>query len=189
MAEKVNHPKHYRGKIEVIDYIEEYSKNYPEEMIFDFGNVIKYVSRAPRKNGKEDLEKARWYLDRMIKKWDECMTVSENVVEEWIGTAAEEINADRKALSEESKTLYEQAIEATKTKMKTMRCELVQQIVSYREVGTELRDRMDALSDCGYSIKSVIETVASNNTKNKQGFIVIYECDIPNRYKEENKNG
>lgn len=69
---------------------------------------------------------------------------------------------------------------------KTMRCELVQQIVSYREVGTELRDRMDALSDCGYSIKSVIETVVSNNTKNKQGFIIIYKCDIPNKYKEEN---
>lgn len=70
MAEKVNHPNHYQGTIEVIDYIEEYSKNYPKELIFDFGNTIKYVSRAPRKNGKEDLEKARWYLDRMINKWD-----------------------------------------------------------------------------------------------------------------------
>lgn len=68
--------------------------------------------------------------------------------------------------------------------MKTMRCELVQQIVSYREVGTELRDRMDAISDCGYSIKDVIETVASNNAKNKQGFIIIYECDIPDKCEE-----
>lgn len=73
--------------------------------------------------------------------------------------------------------------------MKTMKCELVQQIVSYREVGTELRDRMDAISDCGYSIKSVIETVASNNAKNKQGFIIIYECDIPNTCKEDTNNG
>ena len=70
--------------------------------------------------------------------------------------------------------------------MKTMRCELVQQIVSYREVGTELRDRMDAISDCGYSIKNVIETVASNNVHNKQGFIIIYECDIPDKREEEN---
>lgn len=64
-TEKINHPNHYQGKIEVIDYIEEYSKNYPEALIFNFGNVIKYVSRAPRKNGKEDLEKARWYLGRV----------------------------------------------------------------------------------------------------------------------------
>ena len=114
MAEKVNHPHHYQGKIEVIDYIEEYSKNYPEALIFNFGNVIKYVSRAPRKNGKEDLEKARWYLDRMIEKWDESqsqdvsmvdLVINENeeAVSEWIGVAADEINADRKALAEESK--------------------------------------------------------------------------------------
>lgn len=80
--EKVNHPNHYQGKIEVIDYIEEYSKNYPEALIFDFGNVIKYVSRAPRKNGKEDLEKARWYLDRMIEKWDDAITDQTTAVEE-----------------------------------------------------------------------------------------------------------
>lgn len=114
MVEKVNHPNHYQGKIEVIDYIEEYSKNYPEALIFNFGNVIKYVSRAPRKNGKEDLEKARWYLDRMIDKWDDCqnrnismvdLVINENdeAVNEWIGVAAEEINADQKALAEESK--------------------------------------------------------------------------------------
>lgn len=114
MAEKVNHPNHYQGKIEVIDYIEEYSKNYPDALIFNFGNVIKYVSRAPRKNGKEDLEKARWYLDRMIEKWDECHSKNilmvdfvtnenEEAVSEWIGVAADEINADRKALAEESK--------------------------------------------------------------------------------------
>ena len=31
------------------------------------GNVIKYVSRYKRKNGLEDLKKAKWYLDRQIK--------------------------------------------------------------------------------------------------------------------------
>ena len=29
-------------------------------------NVIKYVSRYTRKNGVEDLKKARWYLDKQI---------------------------------------------------------------------------------------------------------------------------
>lgn len=103
MPEKVNHPNHYKGKIEVIDYIEEYSKNYPEALIFNFGNVIKYVSRAPRKNGKEDLEKARWYLDRMIAKWDECLKDNEVTIDRFLDVASEEINADQQALIEEYK--------------------------------------------------------------------------------------
>lgn len=69
--------------------------------------------------------------------------------------------------------------------MKTMRSMLVQQNVSYREVGRELRERMEDLNNLGYSIKDVIETVASNNVYNKQGFIIVYECDIPDKHKEE----
>lgn len=33
---------------------------------FAAGNVIKYVGRYRRKNGLEDLKKAKWYLDRLI---------------------------------------------------------------------------------------------------------------------------
>ncbi|KRO16157.1 hypothetical protein IV56_GL001923 [Lacticaseibacillus saniviri JCM 17471 = DSM 24301] len=29
------------------------------------GNIVKYISRADYKNGVEDLEKARWYLDKL----------------------------------------------------------------------------------------------------------------------------
>ena len=32
------------------------------------GNVIKYICRWKKKNGLEDLKKARWYLDRLIEK-------------------------------------------------------------------------------------------------------------------------
>ena len=59
----VNNPKHYNaGKIEVIDAIEDWNLG------FHAGNVIKYVARHERK-GKpiEDLEKAKWYIDRLIK--------------------------------------------------------------------------------------------------------------------------
>jgi len=59
----VNHPPHYKaGGIETIDFIEAKDLNYR------LGNVIKYVSRAGRKNSDpvEDLKKARWYLDREI---------------------------------------------------------------------------------------------------------------------------
>ena len=62
----VNHPDHYGGAenpYEAIKVIEAW------ELGFHLGNTVKYISRAGRKNGttrKEDLEKARWYLDREI---------------------------------------------------------------------------------------------------------------------------
>lgn len=58
----VNHPSHYtRGKIEVIDFIED------QQLSYHLGNVIKYIARAGYKGDKlEDLKKARWYLDRYI---------------------------------------------------------------------------------------------------------------------------
>ena len=30
------------------------------------GNIMKYLCRYPYKNGVEDLEKARWYLNKLI---------------------------------------------------------------------------------------------------------------------------
>ena len=67
MASKdtVNHPKHYTtGKIEVIDFIED------KQLGFHLGNVVKYIVRANNSlKGTpplEDLQKARWYLDRYI---------------------------------------------------------------------------------------------------------------------------
>lgn len=66
--DNVSHPSHYTdGKIEVIDFIED------KGLGFNLGNVIKYVSRAGKKKSNnpdkhvEDLEKAKWYLDREIK--------------------------------------------------------------------------------------------------------------------------
>jgi hypothetical protein len=62
----VNRPAHYTsGKIEVIDFIED------KELGFHLGNVVKYVARAGKKDPSkevQDLEKARWHLDRLINK-------------------------------------------------------------------------------------------------------------------------
>ena len=59
-------PKYYKSKsgIETIDYIEAFNLN------FNLGNVIKYATRAGKKtdNALEDLEKARWYLNREIER-------------------------------------------------------------------------------------------------------------------------
>lgn len=62
MSDKIN-PPYYRKNIEVSDFIDEYDLNYFE------GNVIKYVVRHKQKNGLEDLQKAKWYLERLIKKY------------------------------------------------------------------------------------------------------------------------
>ena len=38
------------------------------ELGWNEGNIVKYVSRWKRKNGLEDLQKAREYLDRLIER-------------------------------------------------------------------------------------------------------------------------
>ena len=62
----VNHPSHYTdGKIEVIDFIED------KGLGFHLGNAVKYIARAGKKDPSktvQDLEKARWYLDREIRR-------------------------------------------------------------------------------------------------------------------------
>lgn len=66
MPDNVNHPKHYTsGKIEVIKIMED--QLTPEEYRgYIKGQVIKYITRERYKNGLEDLEKAYWYLGRLI---------------------------------------------------------------------------------------------------------------------------
>ena len=61
----VDHPSHYGGKdnpYEAIKVIEAW------ELDFSLGNVVKYISRAGKKDPSllQDLRKARWYLDRYI---------------------------------------------------------------------------------------------------------------------------
>lgn len=63
----VNHPSHYSGKVECIDCIESAVANLKGVNAFLAGNAIKYLYRFSRKNGKQDLEKCKWYLERLIK--------------------------------------------------------------------------------------------------------------------------
>ncbi len=67
----VNHPSHYNyGDIEVIDFIEQVTKHYNPNVAYHIGNAIKYLARSPHKNGKEDVDKARWYIERAFENWD-----------------------------------------------------------------------------------------------------------------------
>ena len=62
----LDHPDHYNKGIEVIDYIDSWDFN------FTVGNIIKYVSRHKHKaKPLEDLKKAKWYLDRLIKNYED----------------------------------------------------------------------------------------------------------------------
>ena len=64
-ADMVNHPSHYSGGIEVIDYIRD--KLTPEGFTeYCCGNVLKYISRWRKKDGVQDLKKAMVYLGWMI---------------------------------------------------------------------------------------------------------------------------
>lgn len=68
MASNINHPQHYNmGGVEVIDAVEAWG--FGEG--FNRGNAIKYISRAGRKDPGteiEDLEKAKWYIQREIER-------------------------------------------------------------------------------------------------------------------------
>lgn len=67
----VNHPSHYNyGDIEVIDFIEQVTKHYNPNVAYHIGNAIKYLARSPHKNGKEDIAKAKWYIERAFENWD-----------------------------------------------------------------------------------------------------------------------
>src|SRR5699024_8529183 len=71
-TDPVNHPDHYNyGEIEIIDFIDQVSEHYNPVVAVHIANAIKYLSRAPHKNGKEDIEKARWYIERAYKKWSD----------------------------------------------------------------------------------------------------------------------
>ena len=64
----VDHPNHYQSKtgLEAIDVIKSFTSELSGEEAFCIGNAIKYICRYSKKNGTEDLEKAKWYIDRAI---------------------------------------------------------------------------------------------------------------------------
>ena len=64
MDSVVHHPKHYNqyGDLEVIDIIAEATKNMQGDEGYVFGNILKYLLRAPFKGKfEEDVAKANWY--------------------------------------------------------------------------------------------------------------------------------
>lgn len=65
----VNHPDHYKTKsgLETIDVVEAFTEGIEGIEAVCTANVIKYICRWKKKNGIEDLRKAEWYLQRLIR--------------------------------------------------------------------------------------------------------------------------
>lgn len=67
--DNVNHPNHYKTKsgLETIDVIKAFTEDLKGVEAVDTANIIKYICRWKKKNGLEDLKKAQWYLNDLIK--------------------------------------------------------------------------------------------------------------------------
>ena len=69
VMDNVNHPAHYGGAIECIEYIQSALMDVSGVAAFCLGNAIKYIGRAGHKDDiVQDLEKAKWYLEREIER-------------------------------------------------------------------------------------------------------------------------
>ena len=73
MNDPVNHPPHYtQGGMECIEAIKAATVGLEGIEAVCTGNAIKYIWRWKQKNGTEDLKKARWYIERLIKEVEDC---------------------------------------------------------------------------------------------------------------------
>jgi hypothetical protein len=68
-------PIWYDAKIQPIDFMRG-CMNQEQVTGFLRGNVIKYLFRYDKKGGVDDLRKAKWYLDELIK-----ILVTESIIE------------------------------------------------------------------------------------------------------------
>ena len=72
MNDNVNHPEHYTyGGLECIEVMEHV---FGANAVMDFCicNAFKYMWRSDYKNGKEDIDKAAWYINKYKELRDKC---------------------------------------------------------------------------------------------------------------------
>ena len=67
MEDVVNHPEHDNSGTPY-ECIKVLKKWMSKEQYVGFlkGNIIKYLCRSEKKNGTEDLRKARWYMNKLV---------------------------------------------------------------------------------------------------------------------------
>lgn len=81
MGDKVNHPDHYQNiaGVEAIDILNDVVKDLPGKQAAMLWNSMKYLFRFQKKNGVEDLKKARNYLDYLIADMDAVCDAAEEM--------------------------------------------------------------------------------------------------------------
>lgn len=82
MSDNVHNPKHYQGRngLEAIDVHRNFMSD--EQLTgYHLGNLLKYLLRYRKKNGIEDLEKAKVHMDWLIKK-EKIMMLQQKVWKE-----------------------------------------------------------------------------------------------------------
>lgn len=62
-------PNHYKTKsgLETIDVIEAFTEDLQGIEAVDVGNILKYITRYKKKNGIQDVRKALWYCNHLLK--------------------------------------------------------------------------------------------------------------------------
>lgn len=72
MTDNVNKPNHYQGAygLEAIEVVHNFVGSLSGASAFFWGNAIKYMLRFQKKNGLEDLKKARKNLDWLIEEME-----------------------------------------------------------------------------------------------------------------------
>ena len=85
MGNKVNHPEHYQNiaGVEAIDILNDVVKDLPGKQAAMLWNSMKYLFRFQKKNGVEDLKKARNYLDYLIADMDAVCNAAEQLWDTW----------------------------------------------------------------------------------------------------------
>ena len=85
MGNKVNHPDHYQNiaGVEAIDILNDVVKDLPGKQAAMLWNAMKYLFRFQKKNGVEDLKKARNYLDYLIADMDAVRDAAEKLWDTW----------------------------------------------------------------------------------------------------------
>ena len=64
----VQHPDHYQSSsgLEVIEVIKAFTEGLTGMQAVCTANALKYLCRWHKKNGIQDLKKAKWYIDYLI---------------------------------------------------------------------------------------------------------------------------
>lgn len=83
MGDNVNHPDHYQNiaGVEAIGILNDVVKDLPGKQAAMLWNSMKYLFRFQKKNGVEDLKKARTYLDYLINDMEAAQGTAKDISE------------------------------------------------------------------------------------------------------------